>query len=58
VSVAIDLTGQVALVTGAKRGIGLAFVEALAAAGADVIGVSASIEAEGSDAARVAAACW
>lgn len=54
-SVAIDLTGQVALVTGAKRGIGLAFVEALAAAGADVIGVSASIEAEGSDAARVAA---
>jgi 2-deoxy-D-gluconate 3-dehydrogenase len=56
VSVAIDLTGQVALVTGAKRGIGLAFVEALAAAGADVIGVSASIEAEGSDAARVAAA--
>lgn len=55
-SVAIDLTGQVALVTGAKRGIGLAFVEALAAAGADVIGVSASIEAEGSDAARVVAA--
>ena len=43
-----DLTGRLAVVTGAKRGIGFAMAEALAAAGADIIGVSATIEAEGS----------
>ncbi|THV29572.1 SDR family oxidoreductase [Glycomyces paridis] len=43
-----DLTGHLAVVTGAKRGIGFAMAEALAAAGADVIGVSATIEPEGS----------
>ncbi|MFB9663897.1 SDR family oxidoreductase [Curtobacterium albidum] len=48
-----DLTGQTALVTGAKRGIGLAFVETLAAAGADIMAVSATIESVGSEAARV-----
>ena len=43
-----DLSGKTALVTGAKRGIGRGMTEALAAAGADIIGVSASLEAEGS----------
>ena len=40
-----DLSGKLALVTGCKRGIGKAMAEALAEAGADVIGVSASLEA-------------
>jgi 2-deoxy-D-gluconate 3-dehydrogenase len=39
-----DLSGKTALVTGAKRGIGRGMAEALAEAGADVIGVSASLE--------------
>ncbi|TFD53562.1 SDR family oxidoreductase [Cryobacterium frigoriphilum] len=49
---AFDLTGQVAVVTGARRGIGLAMAEGLAAAGADIIGVSAHLEATGSEVAR------
>ncbi|MFW6303059.1 MAG: SDR family oxidoreductase [Candidatus Sumerlaeota bacterium] len=44
-----DLTGKTALVTGCRRGIGYAMAAALAEAGADIIGVSASLEAEGSD---------
>ena len=47
-SVSFDLTGTTAVVTGAKRGIGFAMAEALAEAGADIIGVSATIAAEGS----------
>lgn len=42
-----DLTGKTALVTGCKRGIGFAMAEGLAQAGADIIGVSASMEADG-----------
>ena len=43
------LDGKCALVTGCKRGIGKAIAQALAEAGADIIGVSASLEASGSD---------
>lgn len=43
-----QLQGKVALVTGCKRGIGFAMAEALAEAGANIIGVSASLEASGS----------
>ena len=43
------LDGKVALVTGARRGIGLAMATALAEAGANIIAVSASLEACGSD---------
>jgi 2-dehydro-3-deoxy-D-gluconate 5-dehydrogenase len=43
-----DLSGKVAIVTGCKRGIGKALAEALAEAGADIIGVSATLELEGS----------
>jgi 2-deoxy-D-gluconate 3-dehydrogenase len=38
-----DLSNKTALVTGCKRGIGYAMAEGLAAAGADIIGVSASL---------------
>ena len=44
-----DLTGKTALVTGCKRGIGKAMALGLAEAGADIIGVSANLEPEGSD---------
>ena len=43
-----SLTGKTALVTGCKRGIGKAMAVALAQAGADIVGVSASLEAAGS----------
>lgn len=44
-----DLKGKTALVTGCKRGIGKAMAIALAEAGADIIGVSASLETAGSE---------
>ncbi len=43
------LDGKTALVTGCRRGIGLAMATALAEAGADIVGVSASLEETGSD---------
>ncbi|MDA1316051.1 MAG: SDR family oxidoreductase [Acidobacteria bacterium] len=43
------LDGKTALVTGARRGIGKAMAIGLAQAGADIVGVSASMEASGSD---------
>ena len=42
------IAGKTALVTGCKRGIGKAMALALAEAGADIIGVSASLELSGS----------
>jgi 2-deoxy-D-gluconate 3-dehydrogenase len=42
------LNGKTALVTGCRRGIGKAMAIALAEAGADIIGVSASLEAKDS----------
>lgn len=46
---AFSLEGKTALVTGCKRGIGKGMAIALAEAGADIIGVSASLELSGSD---------
>jgi 2-deoxy-D-gluconate 3-dehydrogenase len=43
------LDGKTALVTGCRRGIGKAMAIALAEAGADIIGVSRSMEPSGSD---------
>ena len=43
-----SLKGKIALVTGCKRGIGKAMAIGLAEAGADIIGVSATLEKHGS----------
>ena len=45
-STSFDLTGRLAVVTGARRGIGYAMADALAEAGADIIGISASLTDE------------
>jgi 2-deoxy-D-gluconate 3-dehydrogenase len=47
-----DLTGKTALVTGCKRGIGKAMALSLAEAGADIIGVSATLDPANSDVGR------
>jgi 2-dehydro-3-deoxy-D-gluconate 5-dehydrogenase len=52
---AFDLAGRTALVTGCRRGIGEAAAVALAAAGADIVGVSASLEPGSAVAAAVEA---
>lgn len=43
-----DLSGRRALVTGCSRGVGFAMAQGLAEAGADIIGVSASLKNSGS----------
>jgi 2-deoxy-D-gluconate 3-dehydrogenase len=43
------LSGKIALVTGCQRGIGRAIAMGLAEAGADIIGVSATLETAGSE---------
>jgi 2-deoxy-D-gluconate 3-dehydrogenase len=43
-----DLSGKTALVSGCKRGIGRGMAEALADAGANIVGVSATLELSGS----------
>ena len=54
-SLTIDLSGKTALVTGCRRGIGMAMAVGLAEAGADIVGVSASLSADDAVGAAVAA---
>lgn len=51
-----DLSGKTALVSGCKRGIGKAMAVALAEAGADIVGVSATLEEAGSEVERAVTA--
>ena len=52
-----DLSGKIALVTGCKKGIGMAMAIGLAEAGADIIGVSASLELDNSAVQKAVEAC-
>jgi 2-deoxy-D-gluconate 3-dehydrogenase len=52
-----DLSGKIALVTGCKKGIGMAMAIGLAEAGADIIGVSASLELDNSTVQKAVEAC-
>ena len=47
-----DLSGKLAVVTGARRGIGLAIATAYAEAGADIVAVSASLDSGDSEVRR------
>jgi 2-deoxy-D-gluconate 3-dehydrogenase len=47
-----DLTGKIALITGCNRGIGQGMAIGLAEAGADIIGVSATLASDGGDTGR------
>lgn len=51
-TVSFDLTGQTAVVTGARRGIGFAMALALAEAGADIVAASSSQEPDGGEIGR------
>ncbi len=51
-----SLEGKTALVTGAKRGLGMGMALGLAEAGADIIAVSATLEESGSDLERAVSA--
>ena len=51
-TVSFDLTGQTAVVTGARRGIGFAMALALAEAGADIVAASSSQESDGGEIGR------
>ena len=51
--ISFGVQNKLALVTGCSRGIGLAIAEALAQAGADIIGVSNSMPASGSEVEKV-----